>query len=245
MLINFLILFRTWFNFHDEFFFLFLLPPIILYPLIEFASATVFFLFVYIVSMLFPWRTCLHPIRIQPTTRKCRELSCLYCFFKFWILDDAYFVSGSYAETFLFKLWSHCHFLCTWNFCGFHCYWRASVCISVLWIASVCWLKRSHFRHLILFFYWKVPWRRDVSHVQASIRRVSHVWLSYLSHWSCHCLVYIPGTFFCCFSVSFSVFLNSRYLPLHTTVYFFFAGTWIGCKFVCPGVWRISFKWCC
>ncbi|KAH0920461.1 hypothetical protein HID58_028121 [Brassica napus] len=31
---------RTWFNFHDEFFFLFLLPPIILYPLIEFASAT-------------------------------------------------------------------------------------------------------------------------------------------------------------------------------------------------------------
>ncbi|CAH8330246.1 unnamed protein product [Eruca vesicaria subsp. sativa] len=29
---------RTWFNFHDEFFFLFLLPPIILYPLFEFAS---------------------------------------------------------------------------------------------------------------------------------------------------------------------------------------------------------------
>ncbi|CAF2060389.1 unnamed protein product [Brassica napus] len=27
---------RTWFNFHDEFFFLFLLPPIILYPLFEF-----------------------------------------------------------------------------------------------------------------------------------------------------------------------------------------------------------------
>ncbi|EOA34683.1 hypothetical protein CARUB_v10022249mg [Capsella rubella] len=29
----------TWFNFHDEFFFLFLLPPIILYPLIEFIFA--------------------------------------------------------------------------------------------------------------------------------------------------------------------------------------------------------------
>ncbi|KAL0725892.1 hypothetical protein Bca4012_040491 [Brassica carinata] len=28
---------RTWFNFHDEFFFLFLLPPIILYPLFQFA----------------------------------------------------------------------------------------------------------------------------------------------------------------------------------------------------------------
>ncbi|KAG2254854.1 hypothetical protein Bca52824_084990 [Brassica carinata] len=45
---------RTWFNFHDEFFFLFLLPPIILYPLFQFA-------FFYI-SL------------IQPTTCKCREL---------------------------------------------------------------------------------------------------------------------------------------------------------------------------
>ncbi|KAJ4874402.1 Sodium/hydrogen exchanger 6 [Raphanus sativus] len=29
---------RTWFNFHDEFFFLFLLPPIILYPLFQFSG---------------------------------------------------------------------------------------------------------------------------------------------------------------------------------------------------------------
>jgi hypothetical protein len=27
---------RTWFNFHEEFFFLFLLPPIILYPFLQF-----------------------------------------------------------------------------------------------------------------------------------------------------------------------------------------------------------------
>ncbi|OAP12462.1 hypothetical protein AXX17_AT1G48840 [Arabidopsis thaliana] len=27
---------RTWFNFHEEFFFLFLLPPIILYPLLQY-----------------------------------------------------------------------------------------------------------------------------------------------------------------------------------------------------------------
>ncbi|KAL9320684.1 hypothetical protein ACSQ67_012523 [Phaseolus vulgaris] len=32
---------RAWFNFHEEFFFLFLLPPIILYPLID--TVIVFF----------------------------------------------------------------------------------------------------------------------------------------------------------------------------------------------------------
>jgi len=56
------------------------------------------------------------------------------------------------------------------------------------------------------FFLLKVPWRCDVSHVQTSIRRVSHVWLSYLSHWSCHCIVDISGTFFHCFTGISTIF---------------------------------------
>ncbi|KAJ0681973.1 putative cation/H+ exchanger, cation/H+ exchanger, CPA1 family [Helianthus annuus] len=62
---------RAWFNFHEEFLFLFLLPPIILYPcsvcLVIFCSLLYFFLtnLVEGVAQLFFLTICLYPIRIQ------------------------------------------------------------------------------------------------------------------------------------------------------------------------------------
>ncbi|KAJ0799014.1 putative cation/H+ exchanger, cation/H+ exchanger, CPA1 family [Helianthus annuus] len=62
---------RAWFNFHEEFIFLFLLPPIILYPcsvcLIIFCSLLYFFLTNLMegVAQLFFFTICLYPIRVQ------------------------------------------------------------------------------------------------------------------------------------------------------------------------------------
>ncbi|KAF5760400.1 putative cation/H+ exchanger, CPA1 family [Helianthus annuus] len=99
---------RAWFNFHEEFLFLFLLPPIILYPcsvcLVIFCSLLYFFLtnLVEGVAQLFFLTICLYPIRIQFSACK---LPSLLITFGYDITDvNCCFFS---SETILFELWSH------------------------------------------------------------------------------------------------------------------------------------------
>lgn len=90
---------REWFNFHEEFFFLFLLPPII------FQSGFILSPVSYISQFMF-------------ASSKCHES--LYLCLN--LLIEVYF-----SETFLLQFWSHCDICYSWNLHSFCLDWASCI----------------------------------------------------------------------------------------------------------------------
>lgn len=134
---------RTWFNFHEEFFFLFLLPPIILYPFLQFFSIVIvdFFngkkglLTLLILIHKHPYwsisfrilnlysLTSIYSIRIQLISGKYFTTAKFFVYLRYFLKSLHWF-----TETILCELWGYCNFRHSWDVHCFCC--NRGSCVS-------------------------------------------------------------------------------------------------------------------